>query len=297
MKKDLIFVFFGGSMEGVFGAGVVTSLQKFNIYERIHSIYAISAGAHNVAYFLAKDTKFGSRIYYEDLLVSNRFIKNTKSKFLYELFLSLINKKTKIEKFIDIDYLINVEKHSKKLNIENVSKSDIPFFIRLFNVEKGEEEYLDGKTDILKKLKATAAAVPFYPKKIKINENMYCDGDTLSRIIDSDLEKLINDNPDKKIFLVFNNPKGNRFSFEAFTENFIWTILLLIFFRKKYVFKKLNFFKEKRKLEKYSKLENVITIEPDFDFFVFCTKKDKVIKLYKDGISKTEKVIKKVLNI
>lgn len=211
MKKDLIFVFFGGSMEGVFGAGVVTSLQKFNLYERIHSVYAISAGAHNAAYFLAKNTKLGSKIYYEDLLVNNKFIKNKKSKFLYELFLSLINKKTKLEKFIDIDYLIDIEKHNKKLNIEEVLKSKIPFFIRLFNTEKGGEEYLDGKTDIFKKLKATAAAVPFYPKKIEINKNMYCDGDTLSRIIDSDLEKLINDNPDKKIFLVFNNPKKTGF--------------------------------------------------------------------------------------
>ena len=206
-NKDLIFIFFGGTMRGIFGAGVVTSLQEQNVYDRIHSIYAISAGAHDAAYFLARDTKLGSSIYYEDLILKDKFIKNRKSKFLYELFLRLISKKNKVKSLVDIDYLIEVEESNKRLKIEEIYKSSIPFYIRLFNMKEKREEYVNGKTNILEKLHAAAAATPFYNKKIKINGNFYTDGDLLSRIIDKNLEKVIQEHSDKKIFLVFNDSK------------------------------------------------------------------------------------------
>ena len=49
-KPDCIFVFFGGAMSGVFGAGVVKVLQQMNFYNRIQRIYSVSAGAHNGSY-------------------------------------------------------------------------------------------------------------------------------------------------------------------------------------------------------------------------------------------------------
>ena len=291
-KKDLIFIFFGGTMRGIFGAGVVTSLQEKNVYDRIHSIYAVSAGAHDVAYFLAKDTKLGSSIYYESLSEDNKFIKNAKTKFLSELFLRLINKKIKLKSLVDIDYLIEVEEGNKRLKIEEIHKSSIPFFVRLFNMKDRQEEYVNGKTNIFKKLQAAGAATPFYNKKIKINGNYYTDGDLLSRIIDPTLEKVISKNNDKKIFLIFNDSEKDRFSRETYFENFVWTIMLFAFLKKNYVFKKLNLSKEKNKLEKYSKLPNVSIIEPDFDLSVFCTDKEKLLKLYRNGIEKTDKIFK-----
>ena len=291
-NKDLIFIFFGGTMRGIFGAGVVTSLQEQNVYDRIHSIYAISAGAHDAAYFLARDTKLGSSIYYEDLILKDKFIKNRKSKFLYELFLRLISKKNKVKSLVDIDYLIEVEESNKRLKIEEIYKSSIPFYIRLFNMKEKREEYVNGKTNILEKLHAAAAATPFYNKKIKINGNFYTDGDLLSRIIDKNLEKVIQEHSDKKIFLVFNDSKKDRFSRETYFENFVWAILLFAFLRKTYVFKKLNLAKEKNKLEKICALSNIAIIEPDFDLSVFCEDKEALMKLYQDGIKKTDKIFK-----
>jgi len=286
--KDLIFIFFGGGMKGVFGAGVATTLEKLNLYDRIHSVYAVSSGAHDAAFLLAKGTQIGSTIYYEDLMINNKFIKNDKSKFFYKLFKNSINKKMRVNKLMDIDYLIDVEKNKKILEIEKISESKIPFFIRLFNCKTKKEEWVDGKTDIFLKLQAAVAIVPFYPNTIKINDTKYFDGDALSKIIDPVLEKVINDNNDKKIFIIINTSRNNIFSIMSMVENSLWTLLLLIFFKKKYIFDKLNFFKEKKKLDKYCKLPNVKIIDPDFDISEFCVDKDQEFKLYQNGVEKTK---------
>lgn len=275
-------------MSGLFGAGVVTALQELNFYNRINSIYAISAGAHNAAYFLAEDTKIGSSIYYEDL-IDSKFIKSSKLKFLLEIVFK--KNKTKISKLVDIDYLMNVEKNKKKLNTEKISKSEIDFFIRCFNTESKKEEYLNGKKDIFEKLKATSAVIPFYPKLVKIKNKKYSDGDTLSKIIDPFLEEIINKNKHKKIFLVFNNPQKNRNSIKSFVGNFFWTILLFFYFKKGFVLNKINTISERKKLKKYCQKPNIQIIEPDFNFSVFCTNKSKLLELYSHGIEKTKKIM------
>ena len=64
MNNKLIIYIGGGSMSGIFSAGVVTGLQDMNFYDKIEAIYGGSAGAINAAYFLSKQTKLGSSIYY-----------------------------------------------------------------------------------------------------------------------------------------------------------------------------------------------------------------------------------------
>lgn len=287
-SRDLIFIFFGGGMKGVFGAGVATTLEKLNLYNRIHSIYAVSSGAHDAAFLLAKGTQIGSTIYYEDLIINNKFIKNDKSKFLYKLFKNSINKKNKVNKLMNIDYLIDVEKNKKILEIEKISESKIPFFIRLFNCKNKKVEWVDGKTDIFKKLKAAVAVVPFYPNAVRINGVVYFDGDILSEIIDHDLEKVINNNPDKKIFIVLNTSIKNKFSISSIIEDLLWAILLIFFIKKIYIFNKFNFFKEKKKLNKYCKLSNIKIIDPDFDVSEFCIDRDEELRLYQNGVEKTK---------
>jgi len=118
MKKDIILISEGGCMLGVFGAGVVTSLQEANLYPRIHSIYASSAGAHNAAYFLSKQSKLGSSIYYEDLINNNFIKKENLSRYVFDILIKKFNKKHKINEIVDIDYLSRVEREYKKLNVE-----------------------------------------------------------------------------------------------------------------------------------------------------------------------------------
>ena len=295
MQKDLIFVFFWGSMSGVFGAGVVTSLQALDIYPRIHSMYASSAGAHNAAYFLAEDTKLGSRIYYEDL-IDNKFIRDKKVSFLYRILASCFNKAIPLEKLVDIDYLMQVEKEEKILQTQKIIHSKIPFFMRVYNIRKRTEEYVDGKTDVFRKLKATSAVVPFYPHTVKIDNVLYSDGDTIGKIIDPILEKVIKENPDKKVVLVFNTPRKSRLSRNARIGDILWTIFLFIFFRSTFVFEKLKFVSENKKLDYYCSFPNVVVIEPDIDFPVLCTNRTKLLELYANGKEKGMMIMKKILS-
>jgi predicted patatin/cPLA2 family phospholipase len=292
MARDLIFVFFGGSMSGIFGAGAATALQELDLYDRIHSVYGISAGAHNAAYFLAEDTRLGSSIYYQDL-INDAFIKKGRGlQFLSKLILRLVNNNVKLEKLINMDHLISVEKHQKKLNVEKISRSPINFYIRVFNVAEKKEEYLEGKSDIFKKLLAGSAVVPFYPDLIEINSRLYADSLILSRIIDNHLAKMIGANKDKKIFFIFNEKVKSRLTVKKFLFNLFWSILLMIYFKKTFIFKKINIFAEYRKLRKYCRLSNLTVIEPEIDFSPACTNQDKLLELYANGMAETKRVMK-----
>jgi|AntAceMinimDraft_16_1070373.scaffolds.fasta_scaffold05412_5 predicted patatin/cPLA2 family phospholipase len=286
MKKDLIFIFGGGTMSGIFGGGVATLLQKLDLYDRIDSLYASSAGAHSAAYLLARETQFGSSIYLKDLLGS-RFIKREKKfQFIYKLLLSFIKKNTKLEKLVDIDYLMDLEKNKRRLNTEKISQSDINLFIRSFNLEEGKIEYLDGKKDTLKKLQATSAVVPFYPRVVTIHHQSYSDGDTLSSIIDPFLEKVIAENRDKTIFLVLNSPRRDKLSLPLIINNSLWTALLFFYFKKKFVFQKLKIFSETSKFKQYSRYPNVKIIQPDYNILPYCTDRQKLIAFYRHGMEK-----------
>ena len=75
-NKKVVLYFGGGAMSGVFGAGVITALEKENIYDKVKAVYGASAGAFNAAYFLTKQTELGSSIYYEDLTKNFIFLSN-----------------------------------------------------------------------------------------------------------------------------------------------------------------------------------------------------------------------------
>ena len=285
-KPDCIFVFFGGAMSGVFGAGVVSALQQMNFYNSIQRIYSVSAGAHNGAYFLARNTDLGSSIYSQNL-TGNRFIKYSKFKFLFHFI--FCQNKTKIKPLIDIDYLMGVEKHQKKLNLQKISDSKIDFFVRVFNVRLQQEEYLNGKKNTFKVLHASSAVVPFYPHLVEIENQKYGDGEILSTIFDPALEKIIAKNNHQKIFLVFNAPVQKIFSFSALVHNFIWTILLFFYFKKSFVWRKFTFFCDRKKLKKYAQKPNVHILQPDFALCPLETDPSKLLKFHSHAVEKTKK--------
>ena len=290
-KKDIILVFFGGAMSGVFGAGVITSLKKLGLQKRVHSIYATSSGAHNAAYFITGDVQYAD-VYSEDL-VNHSFIQRNVFLFFSKLVLSLVKQNIKLEKLVDIDYLIQVEKEQKPLKEEKILQSDIDFFIRVFNVEDRKIEYLNGKKDTLQKLKATSAVVPFYPDLVEISGRKYLDGDTFSIGIDPELEKIIAKNKDKKIFLIFNNSDGKRgLSVKYVAWTFLWTGLLFLYFKRTFVFRKFKVFSEVKKMKYYSQYPNIRIIEPDFSVSSFCTNKEKLQRLYKNGLEKTKEIMR-----
>jgi len=289
MKRDIILVFFGGTMNGVFGAGVVSALQKANLYPRIHSIYGISCGAHNAAYFLAENTSLGASIYYKDLIGKN-FIKDNKFIFLRKLSSHFVCSRERIPKMIDIDYLVEIEKNKKKLDISKISKSKIKFYIRVFDIKGMQEKYLSGKTNIFKKLHASSAIMPFYPKVVKINGRQYADGQVLSKIIDSSLDRVLS-RTNKKVIFIFNMPVRNYLSPKYLFANALWTLFLAMKIKDPRVIKKLNIPSEYFKLRKYLKKPNFYMINSNIEISPFCKDKKKLIELYNHGINKTNEFL------
>src|SRR3989338_3950792 len=119
MNDKVVFYFGAGGMSGVFGAGIGTELEESNIYSKIEAIYGCSAGAFNAAYFLARDSRLGSSIYWENL-TDGRFIN------LRKVLRGNSNA-------MNIDHLVEVSRSSKVLNLDALRNQSIPFFVKVLN--------------------------------------------------------------------------------------------------------------------------------------------------------------------
>ncbi|MFA5953193.1 MAG: patatin-like phospholipase family protein [Candidatus Pacearchaeota archaeon] len=283
MKRDVILILDGGAMEGVFGAGIVVSFQEKNIYQHIHSIYGISAGAHNGAYFLSENAKNGAKVYYEDLTIKNKFIKTLSfKKMVHKIKRFFIKKKTL--DILNLEYLKNIEKTKTKLNQDKIEKSKIEFWIKLFNPRKMEVKWVNGKKDMLKKLKEASSAVPYASsKKIKFFDGQIIDGLNINEII----EKY----PNKRIIIALNKKISLLQDFKDIPYNFIRIILETRYFGIKYLLKKI---KKPTNINKIKKQKNVYFIEPPYNISQLTTDKDKLYNFYKEGIKKGNECIKKL---
>ena len=223
MNNKLIIYLGGGSMSGIFGAGLVTAFQDMDFYDKIEAIYGGSAGAINAAYFLSKQTKLGSSIYYEDLIKNFIFPLNVPlgiaQRFWNRYIRELQTKK--ILNAVDIDYAINLVKYKKQLNVENIKKQNIKLYVKLLNVSNCEIEYLDAqKNDILMLLKAAISISPYYFNSQKINEKEYIDG-TIKEPIG--LSYILRKHPNNKIIVVINEPiiRGIKHYAKNFLEGLV----------------------------------------------------------------------------
>ncbi len=288
MKKDIILILDGGCMRGVFNAGVASQFLKDGLHKRVHSVYAISAGAHNAAFFISKDYKKGSSVYWEDL-VSGSFLYNNIFIGVLMLFVRIFKKDTKLNKLVDVDYVVNVEKTNKKLDVDDVLESDIKFFVKVFNIKTRKEEYLNAKENIFEKLRASSSLPPFYPRHVKLKNMNYFDGNTFAPTIDLYIKNLLEKNKDKKIILISNTPVSGFGSFKKVLEDFILGFLLLVYFRKVFVIKRTISKIKYNRLKEYSKFSNLFVISPDFFFSPFCQSKNRLLKLYNHGIEKAKK--------
>ncbi len=280
--KNLVLVLNGGAMTGVFGAGVLTAFTDAGLYPSIHSIYGISAGAHNAAYFLTTEAIKGSSIYYEDL-IDGHFIKHGRfGSFFRQAFLNIFRSRP-LEVVVDIDYLMQVERTNKKLETAWIPRMEIGFFIRVFNIEKKKLEYLRGDREILEKLRASSGVIPFFPKTTRIGDYHYADGDTLSVDVDDILLKLIRKEPDKKFVFVFNKPLGSRIRFKGVLMNLIWSLATGAYLKNGVFIRKFFNSLSQRHISLLSKLPNVEIIESRIALSNFCDKQDELLALYRHG--------------
>ena len=209
MKKVVLYCG-GGAMSGVFGAGVLTSLQEMNFYDKIGTIYAGSAGAFNAAYFLTRQSKLGSSIYYEDLV--NNFVKsfNVPIGILQLFWNRYVSQLYKINNVVNIDYIFEIIKHKKILDAERIKKQNIKFYTKLLNTSNGEIKYFDVRKskNPLDILKATVSVKPYYFSSVDIDGREYIDG-TIKEPIG--LSYLIKKYPKTKIVIIINEPVSRGF--------------------------------------------------------------------------------------
>ena len=167
-------------MAGVFGAGIVTRLQEQDAYDKIGTIYGASAGAFNMAYFLSRQTRLGSSIYYENLtenfINAKKILSGTVQRF-YNRFISQISNE-KMCNPIDIGYLLEIAKNRKTLDLEAVKNNPINAFVKVFNLNTKKIEYLDLKSDIFQRLKEAVSVIPYYFP----DNQEFIDGEVISPI-------------------------------------------------------------------------------------------------------------------
>jgi len=206
MSNNKIVIYFGGgSMGGVFSAGIIKKLQDMDIYDRIEAVYGGSCGSINAAYFLTKQADTGYSVFCEDLV--HDFVYKIKffPAFLQRIYSSLIYRipQGKMINVIDLNYLFNILRYKKRLDVEKLKKQPIPFYAKVYNLTRKRIEYLDVKksNNPFKILKASVDVVPYVSHSEGIDGEEYVDGTILESI---NLQYFLDKYPNNKIVIVSN---------------------------------------------------------------------------------------------
>ncbi len=170
-------------MRGVFGAGVVTYLQETDAYASIEAVYGSSAGSLAGAYFLSKQTRIGSSIYYEDLThtfistlnfwrgIRDRIVK----RFLY--------RNQKLHDAMDFDYLFRVIQKDKILDVPSIFKTGIPLYIKILDVRTKAITYHKATEENLTRLlRASVETIPYTHSPVRIDDVLGVDAGIVDQI-------------------------------------------------------------------------------------------------------------------
>ncbi len=157
MEKKAVLYIGGGAMNGVFGAGVLTKLQEADSYDNFSHVYGASSGAFNIAYFLSKQTRNGSSIYWEDL--TNGFIDLTK---LPHMIMDIALGNRSPYNIVSIDCLMRAIQTAKQLNLDEIRKSPVEARVKIYSLKDRKVDYLDLKNDTFQILKEAVTVPPYF---------------------------------------------------------------------------------------------------------------------------------------
>jgi predicted patatin/cPLA2 family phospholipase len=293
MSEKFVLYLAGGGMSGVFGAGVVTAMQEYDLYEKIDRVYACSAGAINAAYFLTKNTKIGSSIYYEDLtkdfihyghVIPGAMQRLIKGPILPEDPYTYKNA-------MMVRKLFEVMGSNKLLNINDLVNQPIPFIVKVLNQKNMKIEYINiKKVDPTKLLKAAICAPPYTFEFEKINGCRMIDSNICEVIA---LDELLNICGNKKIVIVLNRPVRNIIinKIACFFEGLVasWQ------YGKEYFYFPFEREKQFRKdFKKAQNLNNILLIYPKSDKVANAKsiKKDVLLHSYEHGKESASAIMK-----
>lgn len=212
MSNGKIVIYFGGgTMSGVFSAGIVRRLQEMDIYDKIEAVYGGSCGSLNAACFLTKQTELGYYIFCEDL--TSHFIHKSRIfyAFLQRIYSGLIHRvpRGRMVNVVNLKYLFDILKYKRILNIDQLKTQNIPFYAKVFNLTKSKIEYLEvAKNNPFKVLKACVDVVPYISDSEGINGEEYVDGTILESI---NLQYFLDKYPSHKIVIISNTNTDRKF--------------------------------------------------------------------------------------
>lgn len=205
----------GGGMCGVNGAGMLAALEKRGFTSVFDNAIGVSAGACNIAYFLAGTAKIGKTIYYEEC--ARHCIKYFHPR-----------------KVFDLDFLERVFREGpKKLDVERVKQSRTQFFVLVTDACYGSSRFLNVKTadpDLVTALKGTATLLGFYNFPTEVNGRQWIDGG-FSNILPLK-DALLAFNPTDVLILV-NNPREFETKRHAKSVELLFLLNLLLFSKEK----------------------------------------------------------------
>lgn len=125
--KKINLVLYGGTMLGVGGGAAVIALEELGLTNSFDNIYVVSAGLPNASYFLSKQTKLGTSIYYDNL---------NDRKFINPL---------KFWNSANTEKVVETIRNVKPLDVEKVISHKTNIFVRLLNIKTRKAEYINLK--------------------------------------------------------------------------------------------------------------------------------------------------------
>lgn len=274
--KKVGMVLEGGSMRGIFTAGVLDTLLENNI--EIDGIIGVSAGAlFGVNYFSKQK---GRAIRYNRKYIGDKRYISAKSLLLTG---NMVNKDFTFYK---------LTKELDPLDNDAFMKSNKDFYVTTTNIETGKPEYLK-ITNVYEQLEEfrASSAVPFASQIIKINGKKYLDGGISDSI---PIEKCLSLGYEK-VIVILTQPLG--FQKPPLDNNQLKLINLK--YRK---YPNLIESMKNRYIKYNDTLERIIDLENKKEIFVIrpsnkinipitTSDLDKIDEVYKMGISDCNKVI------
>ncbi len=294
MSNGKIVIYFGGgTMAGVFSAGIIRKLQEMDIYDKIEAVYGGYCGSINAAYFLTKQSELGYSVFCEDLTHDFLYKARIFSAFLQRIYSGLIHRipRGKMINVVNLRYLFDILKYKKRLDIDKLKKQPIPFYAKVFNLTKDKMEYLEvAKYNPFKVLKACVDVVPYVSDSEGIDGEEYVDGTILESI---DLQYFLDKYPSHKIVIISNS--SVRRQFRHYVKSFFESLAAI----STYGFEAIEYFiKGEFRLRKdiaYARrTKNVLFIYPPKDNpTTLSTTDPKKLKItYKMGMKEAEKIRK-----
>jgi len=286
MKRDIILVMEGGTIQGVFSSGVMSAFQKHNLRPRIHSIYAVSSGAHNAAYFLSGSSDIGREIYYDYLLKRHSFLKHLSPKIVIRKIWDLFIHRKSFD-IIDLEYVKELETEVLHINFDRIKNTPIKFYVRVFDPKTRKNLFLDAKEHTMERVIQSSKVPPY---AYTMHDTGYIDGGVMpSRDF---LNKVVKKNPDKTIIYIFNEKKTVKRVSKHILADLVDIIFKIRFLGMRYGIKHLFHIYSYTYVGDLKKHKNVHVLFDETGNSKREKDKDKIYAAYDLGYKKGEKLLK-----